>query len=193
VTVEGTGDVSVVMQRGTGIFVLAVAACLVGGGGSGRGASVTLQASGTSAQSVLLPVPRSPGCPLHAPPPVSLDVATPTVARRGATSLELCRYSGGNAPRPLRLTRSRFIRDLVLIRSLTRRLNTLPQRRGVFHCPLDDGSEVLMLFGHPRHSAQRIIVGLTGCRFVTNGRTSRLGPSAGSARLVRELIALTGG
>ena len=82
--------------------------------------------------------------------------------------------------------------EAVAVHGLTRELNTLPDRRGVYHCPMDDGSEIVLLAGYRALRPRRVIVGLTGCHFVTNGRTSRLGPSRGAAHLVRQLTALTG-
>jgi hypothetical protein len=137
--------------------------------------------------------PPSLLCPSHAPPAASLEVAGPPLVRRGAVQVKLCRYSGGNAPRPLELARSRLIRSVALIGRLTQELNTLPQaRRGTYHCPSDDGSEVLLRFGYRTQTPRGVIVGLTGCHFVTNGLTDRSGPSPESARLVKQLTSLTG-
>jgi hypothetical protein len=118
-------------------------------------------------------------------------VARPFMVRPGAVSLELCRYSGRNAPRPLHLSRSRRIRDHALVGRLTRELNGVPQRHGLYNCPMDDGSEIVLLFGYRDLSPQRVIVGLRGCHFITNGWTDRLGTSRQAARLVAQLTALT--
>jgi hypothetical protein len=57
---------------------------------------------------------------------------------------------------------------------------------------MDDGSEIVLLAGYRRLRPRRVIVGLTGCHFITNGWTSRLGPSREAAHLVEQLAALTG-
>jgi hypothetical protein len=88
--------------------------------------------------------------------------------------------------------RSRLIRNVALIGRLTRELNELPERHGVYHCPMDDGSEIVLLAGYRHLRPKRVIVGLTGCHFITNGTTSKLGPSRGAAHLVKQLSALTG-
>ena len=113
------------------------------------------------------------------------------MVRPSAVLLELCRYSGANAPRPRQLVRSRTIQSVALIDRLIHELNTLPQAHGTFHCPSTDGSEVLLRFGYRARTPRYVIVGLTGCHFVTNGWTGRSGPSPQSARLVKQLIALT--
>src|SRR6478672_10200319 len=66
------------------------------------------------------------GCASRAPRAISLDVAGPPLLRPGALVARLCRYSGANARPALRLLRSRLIRDIALLRRLTRELNTLP-------------------------------------------------------------------
>lgn len=96
-----------------------------------------------------------------------------------------------NGPRSLHLARSRLIRHVASIDRLTHELNTLPQVHGIHNCPLDDGSEILLRFGYRTRAARHVIVGLTGCHFVTNGWTDRSGPSPESAHLVRRLIELT--
>jgi hypothetical protein len=113
------------------------------------------------------------------------------MVRPGAVLLRLCRYVGGNAPRPRRLARSRLIRKVALIDRLTHELNTLPQAHGTYHCPSDDGSEILLRFSYRTNAPRRVIVGLTGCHFVTNGWTDRSGPSPESTRLVMQLTALS--
>jgi hypothetical protein len=132
------------------------------------------------------------GCASRAPSAMSLEVAGPPLVRPGAGLLKLCRYFGVDALRPHRLSRSRLIRDLAVIDRLTRELNRLPQRHGNYPCPRDDGSEIVLLFGYHHLRPKRVIVGLTGCHFITNGWTDRSGPSPQATRLVRQLTALTG-
>ncbi|HEU5477162.1 MAG TPA: hypothetical protein VFU64_04935 [Gaiellaceae bacterium] len=85
-----------------------------------------------------------------------------------------------------------MIRSIAPIDRLTRELNRLPQRRGIYHCPMDDGSEIALFFGYRHLTPKRVIVGLTGCHFVTSGWTDRLGPSPEAARLVMQLTDLAG-
>jgi hypothetical protein len=122
---------------------------------------------------------------------MSLQVARPILVRPGALSLELCRYAGRNSARPLHLSRSRRVRNVALLGRLTRELNGVPQGRGTYNCPMDDGSEIALLFGYSDRRPQRVIVGLTGCRFITNGWTDRIGLSRRASRLVAQLSALT--
>jgi hypothetical protein len=84
-----------------------------------------------------------------------------------------------------------MIRSVSLITRLTRELNRLPQARGVYHCPVGNGSEIVLHFGYRHLRPRQVIVSLTGCNFVTNGRTDRRGPSPEMARLVKQLTALT--
>jgi hypothetical protein len=42
--------------------------------------------------------------------------------------------------------------------------------RGMFACPLDDGSMFLLRFDYPDGGRLSVVVYLSGCRFATNGR-----------------------
>jgi hypothetical protein len=54
---------------------------------------------------------------------------------------------------------------------LVRSLDALrPMPRGLFACPLDDGSMYLLRFDYPDGGRLSVIVHLSGCRFATNGR-----------------------
>lgn len=183
------------MHRVIGAFAVVLFTCLAAACGSAssmRSAQAKVLRLGSGATSDQSRVRGSLRCSSHAPRATSLDVATPLLVRPGAGFVELCRYSGRNGPRPLRLSRSRVIRKIALINRLIRELNSLPQPRGAYHCPMDDGSEIALLFGYRHLRPKRVIVGLTGCHFVTNGWTGRLGPSPEAARLVKQLLALAG-
>ncbi len=70
--------------------------------------------------------------------------------------------------------RGRLIRNGATIAVLIRRLNSLRRvARGAYPCPTDDGNEILLVFGYANRHPQRVIVELSGCRFATNGRSSR--------------------
>jgi hypothetical protein len=143
------------MDRIVGVVVAALCACLAAGCASGSRMTtaepnVGQLGSGVTPTLQKNPVPGSLACALRAPPAISLDVAGPFVLRPGAVVLRLCRYSGANARRPRHLSRSRLIRNSDLIHKLTRELNNLPQPRGTYHCPMDDGSEIVVHAGY-RH------------------------------------------
>ena len=104
----------------------------------------------------------------------------------------LCRYHGLNASSRLGLAHTRLITDISLVRSLARQLNSLPPTRGTYSCPMDDGSEILLVFGYVARSPERVTVGVLGCKAVTNGHTGTLaGVSPAGVRLVKQLTRLT--
>jgi hypothetical protein len=74
-----------------------------------------------------------------------------------------------------------------VIRPLTRELNTLPQPKGFYHCPMDDDKAILLLAGYRRTKPQEVIIDTAGCGSATNGRTDRSGPSPQFGRLVEQL------
>jgi hypothetical protein len=129
----------------------------------------------------------APSCPAQRPQAASLDVATSRFVRPGAVRLRLCRYAslnwGGRPP----LTRDRVIDDRGTIARLIRALNRLRTPHGTYYCLMDDGSEILLLFGYADGGPARVVVELSGCRFATNGRSSRWT----TPRLDRRLRALT--
>ena len=112
--------------------------------------------------------------------------------RSGAIAIRLCRYSGANARPPRSLTTSAETFNTSFIRRLTRELNTLPQPKGVYHCPMDDGKAILIEAGYRDLKPQHVVVGLSGCGWVTNGWTDVGGPSPQLARVVQLLEELVG-
>lgn len=107
-----------------------------------------------------------------------------------AVLVELCRYRGLNAALPLGLAQSRVIRHAVTIDKLTQELNSLPTRSGMFSCPFDEESEILLVFVHGDLRLERVTVGLRGCRIVTNGRFHTIAITPAGFRLVKQLLDL---
>jgi hypothetical protein len=107
--------------------------------------------------------------------------------------VRLCRYHGLNAARRLGLADSRLVTDTAVVVSLARQLDSLPRvGRTIYHCPADDGSEILLVFSYADRSPVRVTVGLRGCEAVVGGSTSTLaGISRAGVRLVTRLTALT--
>jgi hypothetical protein len=114
-------------------------------------------------------------------------------AQVGASVLVLCRYRGLNATPPRRLARARRIASVARITELTRILDSLPARgRRMYACPMDDGSEIVLLFGYRSRRPERVVVGLRGCMIITNGRVGTLALlSRKGSHFVRRLKALT--
>ncbi len=127
-----------------------------------------------------------PHCPPKTPRLVNRDLPTKGFVRPGAQRVLICRYSGLNAKPAVRLVGSR-VAGKTLATTLARSLNALEPVTGIYHCPMEDGSEILVIFRYANHPAERVALELTGCRFVTNGRSSRFP----TPRLWRRLHALT--
>jgi hypothetical protein len=112
---------------------------------------------------------------------VTLDVATTQFVRPGAARLRLCLYVAAHP------SRSRAIAGRATISSLISAFNRLRQpHKGIYSCPDDNGSEMLLLFGYRGGRPERVVLRLTGCRFATNGASSRLVTTS----LQRRLLAL---
>ena len=137
-----------------------------------------------------------PGCLQKAPTRLPAELWPPArmrLAPRGATSIQLCRYSGLNARPPLTLDRMRLLRAPRLIAELIGQFDRLPAPpRGAIPCPADDASQIVALLGYPHGRTVPVSVGLTGCRSVTNGTVQRTASGSGTPptfgpRLVRHL------
>jgi hypothetical protein len=140
--------------------LLVLPALALAAGCASSGVSVTTTANH--------PPPRRisvPGCLPTAPPLMNLDVATDPFIRPGAVALRLCEYHGFNwGGRGRALRRARLNRNTAAIAAVIRKFDALPlNRKGTFHCPNDDGSELGLLFFYPDRSTARILVQLTGC------------------------------
>ncbi len=94
----------------------------------------------------------------------------------GPVALRLCRYSGFNDQLPLALARSRIVTQKVLVAQLAQELDTLPPfpTRHPFHCPSDDGSQIVALFAYASSQHVTVAVDRTGCNRVTNGDLVRI-------------------
>jgi hypothetical protein len=119
----------------------------------------------------------TPACPTRAPATLSANNprSAQSLVPSGARWLVLCRYHGLN-PAALagRLERSAAVTAHTTLTGVAAELNALPsQGNYVFHCPMDDGSEILAIFGYPSGTTDTVSIGLTGCQLVTNGRITR--------------------
>jgi hypothetical protein len=137
-----------------------------------------------------------PGCLQKAPTRLPAELWPPArirLAPRGASSIELCRYSGLNAWPPLTLDRMRLLRAAHLIAGLVGQLDRLPAPpSGATACPADDASQIVALLAYPHGRTVPVSVGLTGCRSVTNGTVQRTASGFGTPptfgpQLVRHL------
>lgn len=129
-------------------------------------------------------------CPIQIPN----TLTTPNQAARGALvptgarSLLLCDYGGLNAgSNSGRLAASVAVSNASLIELLARSFDTLRASRGVFHCPMDDGSEITATFAYPVAAADVVRVDLTGCQTVTNGKVIKSAASAKGQALIARL------
>lgn len=129
-----------------------------------------------------------PHCAPTAPRLVNLDVGTRRFIRPGATALRLCQYFNINwGGKSHALWRARLIRSTTVIGDVIREFNALPlNRKGIYHCPADDGSEIGLVFAYPDGSTAGILVQLTGC----GEAVSKLSGRSTTLRLRDELVRL---
>jgi hypothetical protein len=120
-----------------------------------------------------------------------------TLAPAGATAMRLCRYNGANGSRSLKLRRSRLVTESTTIAKVAGEFNALPRlpSGAAFSCPVDVGSQILVLFVYPNRQRVTIAVDLTGCQEVTNGDIKAIADGYGKrlvgARLSADLKRLT--
>ncbi len=113
----------------------------------------------------------SVGCPAHVPERLtskSVSGLRRPLVPPGPSGAVICRYPpvSTHPRRPKVATVSgsslaRLVRSLDALR---------PMPRGLFACPLDDGSMYLLRFDYPNGGRLSVVVHLSGCRFATNGR-----------------------
>jgi hypothetical protein len=135
---------------------------------------------------VLTVLAGSAPCAQHAPErvaPSHWKAARHAIAPPDPTAVRLCRYGGSGASleRGVEQTRPRVLRRLV------RRLDSLPVAAGTYACPNDDGRQVVAHFAYPDGHRLTVAIGLSGCRFATNGRLTGVATHA----LLRQLRRLT--
>jgi hypothetical protein len=121
--------------------------------------------------------------------------ASRELAPKGAAALSLCGYPGANGAVPLQLERSRLLTSERLVTHLADEFDALPPYPDVqFHCPMDDGSQVLALLAYPGGRQVMVALDETGCNRVTNGDVVRIASGYNNTpvgpRLVAELKAL---
>jgi uncharacterized protein YceK len=109
------------------------------------------------------------------------------------TQVRLCRMSGLNAHPRAALIGQRLAGDQGTVATIASELNRLPRfMRGSMACPNDDGSEIVARFAYRGGRQLTVLVGLSGCRAVTNGELARTALSGSGPALVRELERMTG-
>lgn len=159
--------------------------------------TIAMLAASAGAAGASAHAPTDPaGCPRHSPAAPTRQSWAParlTLAPGGATSLQVCRYSGLNARPRQALTAGARIRQQAEVDRVVWRLDRLtPGPPGPVSCPSDDESQIRVVLGYPGAQTVTISVGLSGCGAVTNGAVGR--SDAGVANqpgpvLLRELAA----
>jgi len=128
-----------------------------------------------------------PKCPSHAPEFTSGFATTKSFVRPNAQVVRLCRYYKVNWADSQALWRQRLIANAETLSQLTRAFNRLHEPpRGIF-CVKDDKSEMVLLFVYAGGATERVVVKLSGCRFATDGRSTR----STTAALHKRLLALS--
>jgi hypothetical protein len=148
-------------------------------------------------------------CPIrdHVLPKNENALANSILVPMGATQVAVCRYygldswppglkhrsRGGGGPSPWagRLARSAVVGNPRRLKRLTRLFDELGPVEGgrVYHCPEDDGSEILAIFAYTNAAADPVRVSLRGCRWATNGLAEQTYWT--SQPLRNELLSLT--
>jgi hypothetical protein len=108
--------------------------------------------------------------------------------------LLLCSYHGLNPPAQAhRLEHVRLVSAPAELAQLTREFNALHRQPPItFHCPMDDGSEILAIFRYVDAPPDPISVGLTGCQIVSNGHLTRTASLPPGPALLHQLTSLLG-
>jgi hypothetical protein len=108
---------------------------------------------------------------VYAAPPAARAQATPILPLRvpGAPiRLTITRFGGLNASVPVNTPlRRAAIGNASTARSLAAEINRLPLVTGVYHCPMDDGSHLKLVFTAGDGTKHRVRIGLRGCQSVT--------------------------
>jgi hypothetical protein len=177
------------------LFVLVALVCAAcSGTSSDRRASPTTTTPriGTSTTTVsptgTSPIAASPtplSCPAEPPRSVLSHQIAGTVAASvpgHPNALLACRYHGFNQPQPVSsLAKSARVPP----EPIAAALNLAPriQNAAVYHCPIDFGETILLLFEYPNGSRLTVSLALGGCRFASNGDRTVSAPPAVVASL----------
>ncbi|HJP73541.1 MAG TPA: hypothetical protein VJ914_04700 [Pseudonocardiaceae bacterium] len=148
------------------LALLGVALCGVVGCGS-QVSSGSAPAPGSVAVAPAS-LPDCPTAPLKAggypPAPATTMVpATPTAAR-------VCRYAGLNEMVPPGTLLKSGQVNAAEVPGLVNSLNAAVPMPMLTHCPMDDNSSDLVIFGYQDGHIVDVTVGLTGCNVVRNGQ-----------------------
>jgi hypothetical protein len=116
-------------------------------------------------------VSAAAGCPAHVPgrfSPKGMSGLRRTLVPAGPSEAVICRYPPVSAhPRRPRVATVSGSSLTELVRSLDA---LRPMPRGLFACPMDDGSMYLLRFDYPDGGRLSVVVHLSECRSATNGR-----------------------
>jgi len=107
-----------------------------------------------------------PGAPRSVPRHQVRGTAS-TLVPGTSVALLACRYHGFNQPQPFgSLAASVRVAPSPVARALNREP---PINPAIYHCPMDAGELLLLLFQYPDGSLLQVHVSMQGCEFATNG------------------------
>ncbi|MBV8430370.1 MAG: hypothetical protein JO244_04365 [Solirubrobacterales bacterium] len=117
---------------------------------------------------------EAPGCPVHPPPAVrsARPGARAELVPGAPMHLLLCRYGGVSAGSGSHLTAQRRLGEAQQVRALAAELDRLTQATGSYSCPVDTGAAIYATFGYLSLPEDPVRVGLSGCRFASNGHVA---------------------
>lgn len=145
-------------------------------------ATVSPTTTGTPSTTVSPTPLRCPAEPPRSVPPHQIaGTASASVPGR-PNALLACRYHGFNQPQPVgALAKSASVPP----EPIAAALNLAPriQNAAVYHCPIDFGETILLLFAYSNGSRLTVSLALGGCRFASNGDRTVATPPAVIASL----------
>jgi hypothetical protein len=138
---------------------------------TGSGATSSPSVATADGTPVAPAVSEAVRCPAHVPERLSskgISGLRRTLVPLGPSRAVICRYPPISAdPRRPSVATVNGASLAALVTSLDA---LRPMPRGLFACPIDDGSMYLLRFDYPDGGRLSVIVHLSGCRFATNGR-----------------------
>jgi hypothetical protein len=146
----------------------------------------------SSAAAVAKESAKPSACPAGGRLPLNLWTATKShLLPGGALELRVCRYD--TKPHVgLTLRGSDIMTSSSQIAKDTRVLDGLPQAHGGINCPLDNGSELVLIGAYKSGELASVSLGLSGCHVAINGHLSRLAlDDPDGLALSKELTGLT--